>query len=265
MTIQDLILNGQLRCVDCSNTVMDFSGPQLISCSCGKRYTIENQILFTFPELLDERSTGFMAKTFARPSLYRKLIDLKWNTMGALGIHDKMLGISELVMNQSVLELGCGPDLDLPSTELNLDFLKSYVGLDFSSSFVRSARVQNPVSSFDFVQADAGNLPFEDDSFDVVIAAFTIHHVPHDPQQVVDEMFRVARHTVIIFDHIKSDSSLVGWLQMFYWRVLDGGHHYQTQQLWSRTLRDRIPSASLRTGALGKHVIKMAFQKVLPS
>jgi ubiquinone/menaquinone biosynthesis C-methylase UbiE len=265
MTIQDLILNGQLRCVDCSKVLEHFSDPNYIACSCGKKYTVVNEMIFTFPEVSDETTNGFVAKTFARPSMYRKLIDMKWKTMGVLGLHDKMLGISELVSNKSILELGCGPDLDLPSTELDLGLLKSYVGLDFSSSFIDSARAKNQGSSFDFIQADAGNLPFEDDSFDVVIAAFTIHHVPHDPQQVVDEMFRVARHTVIIFDHIQSDSAFVGRLQLLYWRVIDGGYHYQTEQQWSRSLRDRTPIASLRTGALGKHVTKMVFPKVLPA
>lgn len=265
MTIQNLILTGQLRCNNCFKALTELPEPHLISCSCGKNYVIENEILFTFPQFMKEHPIGFMAKTFARPSMYRKLIDLKWKTMGLLGIHDKMLGISEFVLDKSVLELGCGPDLDLPSTELKLDLPQSYVGLDFSSSFVSSARTQNPSSTFDFVQADAGSLPFGDNSFDVVIAAFTIHHVPHNPQQVIDEMFRVARNTVIIFDHIRSDSLIVGRLQMLYWRFVDGGYHYQTELQWSRSLRDRVPIASLRTGALGKHVIKMAFRKVLPS
>ena len=265
MTLRNLIFNGQLRCPSCLAIFTELPNPLLISCSCGKRYVIDNEILFTTPEVVNEKTSGFMAKTFAKPSMYRKLIDLKWRTMGFLGIHDKMLGISEYISNKSILEVGCGPDLDLPSSELKLDLLKSYVGLDFSSSFVSSARTQNPGSTFDFVQADAGNLPFDDDSFDVVIAAFTIHHVPHDPQLVLDEMFRVARDTVIIFDHIRSDSSIVGRLQMLYWRVIDGGFHYQTDDQWSRSLRNRRPIASLRTGALGKHVIKQAFSKVLPS
>lgn len=44
-----------------------------------------------------------------------------------------------------------------------------------------------------FVQGDAENLPFATGAYDVVVCMEAIMHVPH-PQQLVNEMARVARH-----------------------------------------------------------------------
>jgi ubiquinone/menaquinone biosynthesis C-methylase UbiE len=59
------------------------------------------------------------------------------------------------------------------------------------------------------------NLPFENDSFDVVISAGLMHHVP-DPATVIGEMTRVARSGVMISDanRFAQRSKAVGALKM---------------------------------------------------
>jgi len=94
-----------------------------------------------------------------------------------------------------------------------------------------------------------------------VIAAFTIHHVPHEPSVVIDEMFRVARDSVIIFDHVVNKNVIIAKIQKLYWRFFDGGFHYQNEKQWATALNGRSLVRSLRTGAIGKHVIKVAYAK----
>lgn len=64
------------------------------------------------------------------------------------------------------------------------------VGLDFSAAAVELARGQ--VSAGEFHQGDAQHLPFPDDSFDAVVCAYGIIHVPV-PEMALREMFRVVR------------------------------------------------------------------------
>jgi SAM-dependent methyltransferase len=63
-------------------------------------------------------------------------------------------------------------------------------GLDFSSAMIAEATALHPGISFR--EGDAGNLPFPDASFDVVVIGFGILHFP-DPDRALREAFRVLR------------------------------------------------------------------------
>lgn len=64
------------------------------------------------------------------------------------------------------------------------------LGIDFSGAQVRLARERYPTVEFE--QADAGALPFEPDTFDAVVNAFGMCHLP-DPDQALREAFRVLK------------------------------------------------------------------------
>jgi SAM-dependent methyltransferase len=66
----------------------------------------------------------------------------------------------------------------------------STVGLDFSPSMVEFARSRLP--GIGFVEADATALPFDDDSFDAVVAAFVLLHLGR-PELAAREAVRVVR------------------------------------------------------------------------
>ena len=66
----------------------------------------------------------------------------------------------------------------------------SVVGVDFSDEMLALAASLHP--SVTFQQADAGELPFEDGSFDAVVAAFLMPHVSDLPA-VCAELARVLR------------------------------------------------------------------------
>lgn len=54
------------------------------------------------------------------------------------------------------------------------------------------ARAQREGLAFDWIEADAENLPFEDESFDVVISSIGVMFAPHH-QDAADELVRVCR------------------------------------------------------------------------
>jgi len=99
-----------------------------------------------------------------------------------LGQRDRPIGLQALLSKKTVLEVGCGPSLRLPGSEYGVFSTRFAVGIDFSFEFLRSAFSEDVRGdSIALVQADAANLPFRDGSFDIVIAAFCIHHVVSAP------------------------------------------------------------------------------------
>lgn len=110
-------------------------------------------------------------------------------------------------MNQTLPVLQCAADvapgervLDLASGtgELERHLLAStpdveIVGVDLAPAMVKRAREKlADVEAASFLQADAHELPFENDSFDVVVSASTFHYFTA-PQRVLTEAARVLR------------------------------------------------------------------------
>jgi SAM-dependent methyltransferase len=83
------------------------------------------------------------------------------------------------------------------------------VGIDISEEMLARARRMYP--RVDFLRADAESLPFEDCAFDVVVAAFLLHHVP-SPERVVAELARVARRVAVAQWDVSSRARLLGLL-----------------------------------------------------
>ncbi len=93
--------------------------------------------------------------------------------------------------HRRVLEIGFGPGYDA------LKFLQAgavYCGIDITPENV--VRTKQHLAPFGFSpnvrQGDAENLPFEDNSFDVVYSNGVLHHVP-DIQKAFQEVHRVLR------------------------------------------------------------------------
>jgi SAM-dependent methyltransferase len=101
---------------------------------------------------------------------------------------------------RTVLNVGAGtgsyepPDRDVTAVE--------------PSALMRS---QRPAGAAPCVAAEAGHLPFEDQSFDAAMAFATLHHWP-DPLAGLAEMRRVARR-VVVFTHATDDAE---WLHRFW-------------------------------------------------
>jgi len=76
-------------------------------------------------------------------------------------------------------------------------------GSDFSETALRIARNQIPqnragATRVDFVQTDAQNLPYAEESFDIIISCETIEHL-QNPLQALKEMARVCRTDGLLY------------------------------------------------------------------
>lgn len=98
-----------------------------------------------------------------------------------------MLDAANVRSGMRVLDVCTGPGMFV---EAALEHGAHAVGLDFSQEVVDLARRQVPRGEFH--RGDAQALPFPDDSFDAVVCAYGIIHVPV-PEMALREMFRVVR------------------------------------------------------------------------
>ena len=91
---------------------------------------------------------------------------------------------------KDLLDVGCGtgPMIELLSRKYPD---KHYTGLDLTPKMIEVANAKN-LPNTQFIVGDSENLPFEDESFDVVICANSFHHYPN-PRKFFDGVFRVLK------------------------------------------------------------------------
>src|SRR5437868_5449837 len=105
-----------------------------------------------------------------------------------------------------VLEVGVGTGLSLPAYGRHLEI----VGIDLSPDMLEKARERVVEERLKNViglhEMDAGDLKFDDTSFDTVVAMYVMTVVP-DPEKVMRELSRVCRPggDVIIVNHFSAD------------------------------------------------------------
>ena len=114
---------------------------------------------------------------------------------------------------ECVLDVGCGLGIDLRQ------FAKhgaNVIGLDITDTAVRNTL--RSLRVFDLrgtvVKGDAGNLPFEAHSFDLVYSNGVLHHLP-DTERAVSEMHRILKpggKAIVLLYHRQS--------LRFYWGIL---------------------------------------------
>ena len=90
-----------------------------------------------------------------------------------------------------VLEVSCGAGGGASYIVRNLG-PASYTGLDLNPASIEKCRERHKLPGLDFVQGDAENLPFPDQSFDAVINVEASHQYPHFPR-FLEEVARVLR------------------------------------------------------------------------
>jgi|GEM_PF-654223 len=106
-----------------------------------------------------------------------------------------------LAPGMSVLEIGCGTGVVARELARLAGDRGRVLGLDVSPELLEVARQIAPPggSSIEYVHGDAYQLAFADNSFDASCAITLLAHL-HDLDQVVREMIRVTRGTVMLLD-----------------------------------------------------------------
>lgn len=112
--------------------------------------------------------------------------DGSWSVLSRLYI-PHLLGAVGIKRGERVLDVACGPGYVAESSRA---IGAEPVGLDFSGEMIRIAKER--VSGIQFIKGDAQALPFEDNSFDVVVINFGILHLS-DPERALSESVRVLR------------------------------------------------------------------------
>jgi ubiquinone/menaquinone biosynthesis C-methylase UbiE len=111
-----------------------------------------------------------------------------------------------------VLEVAVGTGLNLPEYPLDA----RVTGIDLSPEMLELARRRISLSGhdIDLRTGDAQDLPFDDESFDVVVCTYSLCNIP-DPAVAIAEMRRVLRPggRLVLVDHVRSTSRPVYWLQ----------------------------------------------------
>ncbi len=106
-------------------------------------------------------------------------------------MYDHTLGLAGSVEGQDVLEVGCGRGGG-SSWVARTRGVRSMTGVDLVGSAIQLCRNTHRVSNLRFEQGDAEELPFPDETFDVVLSVESCHHYPSLPRFLC-EVERVLR------------------------------------------------------------------------
>lgn len=120
-----------------------------------------------------------------------------------------------VLRQMSILDVGCGTGA-LASVLRDEGF--GVTGTDPAKEMLNIAKWKTRGQSIPFVPlGEKGSLPFDDKTFDVVVASYVLHGLKKDQRMLLySEMRRVARKKVIIHDYNKNRSlptSIVEWLE----------------------------------------------------
>ncbi|MBQ8488293.1 MAG: class I SAM-dependent methyltransferase [Pseudobutyrivibrio sp.] len=89
-----------------------------------------------------------------------------------------------------LLDCGCGTG-PMISLLYEKDSTKHYTGLDITPRMIEVGKSKN-LKGVDWIVGDCENLPFEENTFDVVICSNSFHHYPN-PQKFFDSVHKVLR------------------------------------------------------------------------
>ncbi len=167
-----------------------------------------------------------------------------------------------------VLDVACGTG-DLTRAFVDAD-VEQVTGLDFTPEMLAIARTHRLRGRFEkascspsirYVQGDAMNLPFVDDSFDVVSIAFGIRNVA-EPSRALAEFRRVLRPggRLVVLEFGRPRLPPVAWANDFYCRVImprtatlisrdrSGAYHYLPRSIDTFLSREALAAAIEHAG-----------------
>lgn len=111
---------------------------------------------------------------------------------------------------ESLLDAGCGTGAMLQLFSKDCPE-KVYTGIDLSENMIKVAQ-KKKISNVSFIVGDCENLPFENNSFDVVTCSMSFHHYPN-PEKFFCSLFRVLKPGGrFILRDVTSKSKVLMWL-----------------------------------------------------
>ncbi|MEL7626702.1 MAG: class I SAM-dependent methyltransferase [Anaerolineaceae bacterium] len=121
----------------------------------------------------------------------------------------------------SIVDVGCGNGA-MASVFSEMGLKTFALDLSIGMLSVAKRRIENQNVYFTLGNA-AGELPFPDKSFDIVMASFMAHGMDEDQRKkLYTEMQRVGKHLAILHDYNGAESILMKLAE-----VLEGGNYFQ--------------------------------------
>ena len=106
----------------------------------------------------------------------------------------RFLGLEPFLRNARLIDVGCGTGHRVIPLAKHFG-AKEYVGIDHSSASLRVAKdlvAEIGMKNALLVEGDLFNIPYDDDSFDIVISQGVLHHTT-DPYRGFLELVRICR------------------------------------------------------------------------
>jgi ubiquinone/menaquinone biosynthesis C-methylase UbiE len=107
-----------------------------------------------------------------------------------------ILAVMQQTGSKTLLDVCCGTGRAIKAA---LDKGYQASGVDACGDLLEIGRREFGIPAENLREADATQLPFPDNSFDVVCILGALHHTAM-PHQVVSELIRVSRHAIVISD-----------------------------------------------------------------
>lgn len=108
-------------------------------------------------------------------------------------IYDDLVHQSGMTFGDRVLDVGCGPGYLTRRAALVVGPRGSVEGIDPSPEAITQARLEAPANTA-FQIATAEQLPYPDETFDVVVSSLALHHIPPENRPTaLREMRRVLK------------------------------------------------------------------------
>ena len=108
----------------------------------------------------------------------------------------------------TLLDAGCGP-APLIALLSGMYPDKHFTGIDLTPAMIDKAKEKN-LPNADFVVGDCENLPFEDNSFDVIVCCESFHHYPN-PQDFFNSVQRCLKPGGILFLRDYAADGFIAW------------------------------------------------------
>jgi SAM-dependent methyltransferase len=123
-------------------------------------------------------------------------LELRAAAESEVATREEYVGLLGITPGERVLDIGCGSGAVTRTLARRVAPGGRAVGMDASAALLEVAReLANKAglgATIEFKEGDCRALPFPDASFDAVVAATTLSHVP-DPARALAEMVRVTR------------------------------------------------------------------------
>lgn len=111
-------------------------------------------------------------------------------------------GVNKKNEKVCILDLGCGDGINAVHFQKYFAQME-YVGIDVSCESIRQAK-KLECPNVHFESYDGKKIPYQDGSFDILLLACVLHHVPHEQhEQLLCECRRVLKENgcIYIFEH----------------------------------------------------------------